>query len=75
MNILEKVEVEYATFEGWKEATSNCRSFDLLPENAKKYVKFIQDFLQVPVRYIGVGKDRDSIIQLEDHDGIRLDQN
>ena len=48
MNILEKVEVEYVTFPGWMQTTSECRNFELLPENAKKYVKYIQDFLQVP---------------------------
>ena len=48
MNILEKVEVEYATFAGWQQSISNCRNFELLPHNAKVYVKFIQDYLQVP---------------------------
>ena len=50
MNILEKVEVEYATFAGWQQSISNCRNFELLPDNAKIYVKFIQDYLQVPGR-------------------------
>lgn len=48
MKILEKVEVEYVTFEGWKAPIKDCKTFDSLPENAKKYVQFIQDFLQVP---------------------------
>ena len=48
MNILENVEVEYVTFEGWKTSISECRTFESLPENAKKYVKYIEDFLKVP---------------------------
>jgi adenylosuccinate synthase len=52
MNILEKVEVEYETFEGWKSSISDCKTFDSLPANAKKYIKFIEDFLQVPGKEI-----------------------
>ena len=48
MNVLEKVEVEYKSFKGWQTSIANCRSFDALPENAKIYVKFIEEFLQVP---------------------------
>jgi hypothetical protein len=48
MNKLEKVEVEYKSFKGWQTSIANCRSFDALPENAKIYVKFIEEFLQVP---------------------------
>ena len=48
MNILENIEVEYVTFEGWKVPISECRTFEALPENAKKYLKFIEQFLEVP---------------------------
>lgn len=48
INVLEKVEVEYETFKGWKTSISKCRTFDSLPENAKIYLKFIENFLQVP---------------------------
>ena len=48
MAIVEKVEVEYATFDGWNTSTANCKNWDSLPKNAQKYIKFIEDFLQVP---------------------------
>ncbi len=48
MNVLENVEVEYVTFEGWKQQIHTCRTFEELPENAKKYVNFIQEFIGVP---------------------------
>ena len=48
MNVLENVEVEYVTFPGWMTSISKCRTFDELPENAKKYLKFIEETLQVP---------------------------
>jgi len=62
MDVLEKVEVEYKTLDGWQTSIEKCRTFAELPENARKYIKFIEDFLNVPVKYIGVGKSRDAII-------------
>jgi len=62
MNVLENVEVEYVTFPGWMTSISHCRTFSELPENAKKYLKFIEDTLQVPIKYIGVGKEREAIV-------------
>jgi adenylosuccinate synthase len=51
MQILEKCQVEYATFVGWQQSISNCRNFEYLPEKAKIYVNFIQDTLQVPGKF------------------------
>ena len=48
MNVLENVDCEYVSFEGWKTSICACRTFDELPANAKKYVKFIENFLGVP---------------------------
>ena len=62
MNVLENVEVEYVTFPGWNTPIVSCRTFESLPENAKKYVLYIEEFLGVPVKYIGVGKEREAII-------------
>lgn len=45
---LAKVEVVYETFEGWEQKLDNFRKFEDLPENAKKYIKFIETFLDVP---------------------------
>jgi adenylosuccinate synthase len=64
MSILEKVEVEYKTFSGWMSDISKCRTWEALPENAKVYLKFIEDFLEVPIKYIGVGKEREAIIEI-----------
>ncbi|XP_039593890.1 adenylosuccinate synthetase isozyme 2 [Polypterus senegalus] len=61
--ILNKVEVEYVTLPGWNTDTSSARTFEELPENAQKYVQFIEEHLDVPVKWIGVGKSRESMIQ------------
>jgi len=57
------VEVEYVTLPGWMTSTESVRSFDALPENARNYITFIEQQLGVPVRWIGVGKERCSMIR------------
>lgn len=51
---------------GWCESTENIREFNDLPENAKLYVHKIEEILNVPVKWIGVGKARESIITIHD---------
>ena len=62
LDVLESVNVEYAKFPGWKQNTAGCRKYEELPENARKYIEFIEHYLNVPVKWIGVGKSRDHII-------------
>uniref|UniRef100_D3TRK8 Adenylosuccinate synthetase n=1 Tax=Glossina morsitans morsitans TaxID=37546 RepID=D3TRK8_GLOMM len=70
---LSNIEVEYATLPGWRTCTENIRNFKELPENAQKYVRFVETHLckpskskpkpaLVPIRWVGVGKGRESII-------------
>ncbi|KAJ4949155.1 hypothetical protein JOQ06_020673 [Pogonophryne albipinna] len=62
--VLQHVDVQYETLPGWKSDISQVRSFEDLPENARKYVGFIEEHVGVPVKWIGVGKSRESMIQL-----------
>uniref|UniRef100_W5K632 Adenylosuccinate synthetase n=1 Tax=Astyanax mexicanus TaxID=7994 RepID=W5K632_ASTMX len=62
--VLQRVEVQYETLPGWNSDTSAARTFEELPDNAQKYVRFIEEQLGVPVKWIGVGKSRESMIQL-----------
>lgn len=48
---LANVEVEYVTLPGWKTPIAKVREWKDLPENAKTYVKTIQNYLQVPGNY------------------------
>uniref|UniRef100_A0A8C6UQN8 Adenylosuccinate synthetase n=1 Tax=Neogobius melanostomus TaxID=47308 RepID=A0A8C6UQN8_9GOBI len=64
MDMLNQVEVEYKTLPGWCCSTEAARSFEDLPTQAQDYIHFIEDFLQVPVKWVGVGKSRESIIKL-----------
>lgn len=52
----------YEDFEGNFGDISNCKTFDELPENAKKYLKRIEEFTGVPVKFIGTGAGREDMI-------------
>jgi adenylosuccinate synthase len=60
---LDQVEIEYKTFKGWQEDISQARSFEDLPDNARRYVKMIEDAAEVPVKWIGVGPEREATIR------------
>ncbi len=55
----------YTTLPGWKEDISTMSTWDELPENAKRYVEFIEEFTGVPVSMISVGPDRENNIARE----------
>ncbi|MGH0130268.1 UNVERIFIED_CONTAM: hypothetical protein FKN15_015610 [Acipenser sinensis] len=46
--VLNKVAVQYVTLPGWNTDTTSARTFEELPENAQKYVRFIEEHLDVP---------------------------
>ncbi|KAK1791091.1 hypothetical protein P4O66_002130 [Electrophorus voltai] len=48
--VLHRVEVQYVILPGWNSDTSAARTFEELPENAQKYVRFIEEHLGVPGR-------------------------
>ena len=60
---LDKVECIYQSVPGWMEDISKTRSFDELPVNARNYVKMIEGATGVPVKWIGVGPERDATIR------------
>lgn len=61
---LEKVKPVYTYLKGWKEDISNVRKFVDLPNEAKKYILFVQKFLNPKITMIGVGKHKDAVMLL-----------
>lgn len=47
---------------GWQCDISGVRRWEDLPEAARRYVEFAEEFIGCPVRYISVGAERDAII-------------
>ena len=54
----------YEEFDGWDENIAEARSYDELPENAKIYIKKIEDFTGVKVSIVSVGPKRDQTVVL-----------
>lgn len=52
----------YEDFDGNFGDISNCKSFEELPDNAKKYLRRIEEFTGVPVKFIGTGAGREDMI-------------
>ncbi|MBS4013442.1 MAG: adenylosuccinate synthase [Bacteroidetes bacterium] len=52
----------YKVVPGWLNDITNCRDYNDLPANLKEYVRFIEEFVNVPVKIISTGPDRTEII-------------
>lgn len=48
----------YEELEGWEEDITNAKSYEELPENAKKYIEFIEQYLGINVYLVSVGPER-----------------
>ena len=59
---LEKCNPVLEEMPGWTEDISGIRDFELLPENAKKYIRRLEEITEVPVGIISVGPDRSQTI-------------
>jgi adenylosuccinate synthase len=53
---------EYTELPGWSEDISAARSERDLPRATRDYLRFVSDFVGVPVVLVGVGPGRDQII-------------
>jgi adenylosuccinate synthase len=53
---------EYTELPGWSEDISKARSEAELPKTTREYLRFIANFVDVPVVLVGVGPGRDQII-------------
>ncbi len=55
----------YEDFKGWNCPTTGCTSWDELPEQAKKYVAYIEEITGVKVSILSVGPKRASTLLLD----------
>ena len=55
----------YEEFPGWKSDITGVRRFADLPEEAQRYVEFIEDRTRVPVGWMSVGPERRQVLRRE----------
>ncbi|MDC3135667.1 adenylosuccinate synthase [Candidatus Pelagibacter sp.] len=60
-----KIKPIYKTFAGWKSSTNGIKNINDLPENAKKYIFAIEDFIGAKISSISTSPERDDTILVE----------
>ncbi len=56
----------YTKLAGWQRSTSECRNVEDLPQEAKDYLKFLADLMEIPIAIISLGASRGQTIIVED---------
>jgi len=62
---LEKCAPVYEDLPGWENDLTQVKAFEELPENAKNYVKRLEELMKVPINYISVGPARSQTFKKE----------
>ncbi len=62
---LERVKPVYETLPGWNEEIKGIKDFNHLPENAKRFVRFVEDYLGIKVAMISTGPEREQVVELD----------
>ena len=70
--VLASCEPVYESIAGWTEPTKGVRRFADLPENAKRYIKRLEEVSGVPVALVSTGSDRYDTILRDDVLAARL---
>ena len=60
-----KIKPVYKIFPGWKTSTNGIKDMDALPENAKKYIYAIEEFIGAKVSSVSTSPERDDTILVE----------
>ena len=62
-DIAAQIEPVYTEFPGWKKDLTGIRKESGLPQEFKNYIKFMEDYLGVPISIISLGPDREATIE------------
>ena len=60
-----KVKPIYETFPGWKKTTKGIRNVENLPDQAKKYIYALEDFIGAKISSISTSPEREDTILIE----------
>ena len=61
-----KAEPIYQTLEGWSESTKGARSWAELPATAIKYIRRVEELIEVPVALLSTSPEREDTILVRD---------
>ncbi|HOS43011.1 MAG TPA: adenylosuccinate synthase [Armatimonadota bacterium] len=63
---VEKATPIYEVLPGWRQPIADCRDFDALPVNARRYLHRVSELVGVPVCMITVGSERSQTIVMRE---------
>jgi len=63
---------EYLELPGWSEDLTACTSEDDLPDAARDYLRFVAEFVGVPIVLVGVGPSREQTIWTKASAGLAI---
>lgn len=63
LKILENCRPIYQTIDGWMEDITEARKLSELPYNARKYIDFVAEVVDIPINLISIGPGREQIIR------------
>lgn len=56
------LEPQYKTMKGWQQSLESCQSLTNLPKEAREYLEFVQDYLEVDLKILSKGPKRTETI-------------
>jgi adenylosuccinate synthase len=60
--LLHKAEPVYKLFKGWNCSLADCENYDSLPDEAKEFLSYIEDYVEVKISLISNGPNREDLI-------------
>ncbi len=62
--LYDKIKPIYKKVDGWEKSTAGIDNFNDLPENAKKYIKILEELMEIKISIVSTGPDRKETIDI-----------
>ena len=63
--MLNNIKPRYLVLDGWCANTAGIKNKKMLPQKAQKFIKVIENILNIPINFLSNGPDRNDIINLK----------
>ncbi len=63
-SVLYHCEPEYVELPGWETDITGVRSYRDLPDEARAYIEYIQEAVEVRIGWVSVGPERSQLIEI-----------
>ncbi len=70
-SILHSAQAEYRELPGFSGELGECRDEADLPPQARDYLRFVSEFVGVPIRLVGVGPDREQVVWMGERPALK----